>query len=255
MEVCLGPYEGSIILGRKELLETIKNAGYDGVSIQMGEMFGGRFIQDFDRNDWKDLRSKLRDLGLRTPTMLSRPHWPIVHPGYKELSRDLLKLYIECAVFFGADQINIWPEQPKDIEQEEGIETMRENLLKVLPEAKAANVHFSLEWEDSAVIKKYEDMLKFVEETDPELTICFDTMHLREGVDIGLAVREIGDKIGMVHFSDSERLLPGKGKVDFAAFMKAIKEINYNGSLDVVFNCSNREEIAEAREFIKGFGV
>ena len=65
------------------------------------------------------------------------------------------------------------------------------------------------------------------------LRVCFDTNHLlcEDAVDF---IRNIGDKIVTTHISDfdfyNERhWLPGEGKLDWQAILRALKEIGYQG--------------------------
>lgn len=45
------------------------------------------------------------------------------------------------------------------------------------------------------------------------------------------AVRELGQLLNHVHLSDSNRLAPGLGHIDFAAFIRTAREIGYAGCL------------------------
>ncbi len=48
-----------------------------------------------------------------------------------------------------------------------------------------------------------------------------------------------------------DRLPYGKGKLDFKAFHKALKEVKYEGPAHIVFSCKNINKMRESREFIR----
>lgn len=77
----------------------------------------------------------------------------------------------------------------------------------------------------------------------PSLKVCFDTNHLLcEGhVDF---IRNVGDKIVTTHVSDFDFVnerhwLPGEGKVDWTALLRALKEVGYLGPwlYELSFTC------------------
>ena len=62
------------------------------------------------------------------------------------------------------------------------------------------------------------------------LLVHLDTYSmLMEENDIPGAVAYSAPKLAYVHFSDSARLYPGGGNVDFKAFMKALRRVGYRG--------------------------
>ena len=64
--------------------------------------------------------------------------------------------------------------------------------------------------------------------------VHLDTFHMNiEEADMAKSIRSCGDKLGYIHFADSNRLYPGAGHIDFAPVMKALAETAYAGSLSV----------------------
>lgn len=62
--------------------------------------------------------------------------------------------------------------------------------------------------------------------------ILADFFHMNiEESDIPRAIKDSGGLIGHVHLADNNRLLPGKGRTDFASGFKALKDIGYEGFL------------------------
>lgn len=70
-----------------------------------------------------------------------------------------------------------------------------------------------------------------------ELTNTFvhlDTFHMNiEEVNIAKAIELCGDKLGYIHFADSNRSYPGAGHIDFSKVIKALHHINYKGCISV----------------------
>jgi inosose dehydratase len=90
-----------------------------------------------------------------------------------------------------------------------------------------------------------EDVDQAVDGFDPTVKLCIDTAHTRlAGMDIPEKFRQLGSRIGYVHFKDvcdskdyalkdqmfRFRVL-GAGTIDFAEVVKALREIKYDGYL------------------------
>ena len=52
-----------------------------------------------------------------------------------------------------------------------------------------------------------------------------------EEVNIGDAIRLVGDKLVGFHTGDNNRLAPGRGHIDWKEIFGALKEINYQGRI------------------------
>jgi D-psicose/D-tagatose/L-ribulose 3-epimerase len=64
----------------------------------------------------------------------------------------------------------------------------------------------------------------------PNVGIHYDTHHVHyEEYDIAAAIKNGGSAIKHVHYSESNRGVPGKGLVDWATNTRALKEIGYDG--------------------------
>ena len=70
---------------------------------------------------------------------------------------------------------------------------------------------------------------------DDEVGVCLDTGHANmEGVECAGFVRSAGQRLAALHVHDSvgewDHILPyGRGTVDWGAFMKALREVGYEG--------------------------
>jgi D-psicose/D-tagatose/L-ribulose 3-epimerase len=77
--------------------------------------------------------------------------------------------------------------------------------------------------------------LAFLEQIDhPAVKLQLDTYHMNmEEDDLAEAILQAGSKIGHFHCAASNRKMPGRGHVDWAAVKKALDTVNYQGWLVV----------------------
>jgi 5-keto-L-gluconate epimerase len=93
------------------------------------------------------------------------------------------------------------------------------------------------------VINRYEtNVFNTIEETMDFITrygltnvyIHADAFHMNiEEVEIGRSIKLCGERLGYVHFSDSNRRYPGAGHTDFKEIVNALLDINYRGSISL----------------------
>jgi 5-keto-L-gluconate epimerase len=64
----------------------------------------------------------------------------------------------------------------------------------------------------------------------PAVKMLLDTFHMNiEEVDMCATIRNVGDRLGYMHFADNNRLAPGQGHIDFPALLRTLSEIGYHG--------------------------
>lgn len=65
---------------------------------------------------------------------------------------------------------------------------------------------------------------------EPRIATMVDTYHCqKEGQDPAAQVAAVAEQAALMHFSDSDRLLPGEGEVDFTAVVAALVRAGYDG--------------------------
>ena len=81
----------------------------------------------------------------------------------------------------------------------------------------------------------------------PRLRVCFDTNHLLNENATDL-IHRLGKRIVTLHVSDCDlenerHWMPGEGKVDFAAILRALGEVGYSGPwlYEVSYKCPRGE--------------
>jgi sugar phosphate isomerase/epimerase len=100
-----------------------------------------------------------------------------------------------------------------------------------------------------------EDAVGICEEAGrPSIKIVADTFQMSiEERDIAESIRRAGKYIRHVHLSDSGRLLPGYGNIDFKGIFAALGEIEYRGymSLECAIPGNPEEELPRCVEYLK----
>ncbi len=79
--------------------------------------------------------------------------------------------------------------------------------------------------------------MALAEATGPNCGVCLDIFHASiEEVDYLQAIRDCGSRLADFHVSDSNRMAPGQGHIDWPAVIKTLKEVGYQGPLSVEFS-------------------
>jgi D-psicose/D-tagatose/L-ribulose 3-epimerase len=129
-----------------------------------------------------------------------------------------------------------------------GIENSQRVISEVSEEAKDRGISVSLE-----VVNRYETNvfntsrsgLRFLDGlTSADTSLHLDTYHMNiEESDMWQPVQDAGDKLGYVHIGESHRGYLGTGNVDFKAFFRALRAINFDGP--VVFESFSSAVVSE----------
>jgi sugar phosphate isomerase/epimerase len=138
-------------------------------------------------------------------------------------------------------------EPPRTPEQDRGV--LLEGLAELGAHAAAAGTLLLLE-----PLNRYEDhMVNTVAAAaeliaaagSPGVRVLADTYHMNiEEDDVCAALRSVGDALGAVHLSDSNRHQPGTGHVPFEAIVATLRDIGFTGVVSV--ECRLRGEPRDA---------
>jgi sugar phosphate isomerase/epimerase len=79
------------------------------------------------------------------------------------------------------------------------------------------------------------DIVNFIEKYKLTNTyVHLDTFHMNiEEENINDTIKYCSDKLGYIHFADSNRKYPGAGHLDFSSIIETLQAINYNGYVSV----------------------
>ena len=217
-----------------ESIDRLARLGYDAVEVE-GEP---------ERYDPKRIRKLAEDAGLSVGSVcpnftaerdLSHPD-PVVRKG----ALDYLRAVSEFAAEVGAPLFIVAPTayarvQPMADPRDEwrwaveGIRTAGEH-------AASLEVDLTLEcWNryGTYMLNRLDDGARMWRETGlSNGGIMADTFHMNiEESSITGAIRSFADILNHVHLSDSNRLAPGLGHVDFEGVLRTLREVGYRGGL------------------------
>jgi len=252
---------GPIVYAGEELenaLKTIKKLGYNGVDF---------FVNELQESEVTRYVSLFKSLELEVPLLvaiylaeqginLSDPDKKRRIEGVKKYIEQIrLAAKFESNLPIGFIRGNIQEHAGESIFRKR----LSESLKAISDEAEKQGVGIFFE-----PINRYEvdnfnrvdSSLEFLEENNLSyIQLLIDTFHMNiEERSIEDAIRIAGDRIGHIHISDSNRLAPGMGHLDYAKILEVIKETGYNRFLSLeIFPEPSPDECAQKGiKFLKG---
>ena len=84
-------------------------------------------------------------------------------------------------------------------------------------------------------IRLVQDNLSVLKEIDhPNADLLPDTFHMSiEEADVATSLRDAGDRVAHVHLGDNNRLMPGHGRLDWEGIFGALKDIGFEGAVNL----------------------
>jgi len=208
--------------------------GYEGVELA---------IRDPQAVDGPALEAQLRALGLGVPALGTgqaylRDGLSLAHPdeGIRARAIERVEAHIRLAASLGAAVIVGLLRGRAGGDRAAADARLDGALRRLLPLAERMAVPVLLE-----PINRYEtDYLVTVDEVlavidrhgSPLLGVLADTFHMNiEEASLEASLRRAGARLRHVHVADSNRQAPGWGHLDFAAVLRALRDIRYAGYL------------------------
>ncbi|MGB3335959.1 MAG: sugar phosphate isomerase/epimerase family protein [Devosia sp.] len=232
-------------------IERIKSLGYDGVEIPV-------LRGNPEHYTW--LGRELDRIGLRRTTTSVIPSLhanPVSDdPGIRVAGEQHLDWALDCAIALGAESIggplhapigHFTGFGPTEDELRRGADAHR-----VLAERASANgLYVSLEplnRFETYFLNTMTQARAYVDRVDhPAFRIMYDTFHANiEEQDQALAVTHLGSAMGVLHVSENDRGIPGRGHVDFGAVFSVVRKSGYRGWLTLEAFGSGLPELAAA---------
>lgn len=86
---------------------------------------------------------------------------------------------------------------------------------------------------EGALLNTSKEAVEYVKMVDsPAIGVLLDTYHMNiEENNIGDAIRYAGDYLKGFHTGENNRVVPGKGHLDWDEIFKALKDVNYTGRI------------------------
>jgi len=170
---------------------------------------------------------------------------------------------IRLARDLGAPGISLEPggPLPPGVDRRAAMELYRDGLRRVLPVAEECGVDLLVEPEPHLLIERPEEFEELLEGfSHPRLALNFDIGHFYcVGVDPAAAARRLAAHIRHVHLEDiapsreHRHLAPGRGAIDFAAVLGALRDAGYSGWVTVElypYEAQAREVADEAFRYL-----
>ena len=225
--------------------------GFDAV-----EVFP-RSIEEFDSKQLKNLLAthRLRLAGMGTGAGWVAHKLRLTDPDatIRRRAHDFAAAIIDLAGSFGASAIigSMQGRWGDGVSQEQAMAWMAEALERLGPRAHAQGVPLLLEplnRYETNLFNRVADTLEFLKPLRTQnVKLLGDLFHMNiEEADIAAALRLAGDKLGHIHFVDSNRQAVGFGHTDLKPSVQALREINYAGYVSAeVLPLPNPEEAAK----------
>jgi len=88
---------------------------------------------------------------------------------------------------------------------------------------------------ETDIVNTFKEGLRLMSDIGCEnLKLLADTFHMNiEEADMEKAILIAGSRLAYVHFSDSNRLAPGWGRIDFKAILGALRRAGYAGPIGI----------------------
>ena len=230
----VSPSAPIILRGDMEYLaDTAAKIGYEAIELQM---------KDPQNFDWNHLRTTASRAGLQFSAIATGREF--VENGLWLLSDDKsmrraavdkLKIHIDMGQALGAMVIvgSMRGKIPDFSREAEFMQRLTDAKLELADYAAERDVVLVVEnilASTSNFLNTMRQVADYVDELNRDnILIHLDTYSmLMEDNDIAGAVEYCAPKLEYVHFSDSARLFPGGGNVDFKTFMKQLKKVGYD---------------------------
>ncbi len=220
------------------IIEGIAKAGYDGVEVPL---FEG------DVAHFEKVGQVLKDNGLKCTTVTVIPdeeHNPISEDtSHRQGAIEWLRQVLDWSAALGSETLLGPFHSPLGVfsgsgatedEKSRGAEVHRQ----IAGYAQERNVTLALEYLnrfECYFLNTMADALDYVKRVDhPNFGTMYDTFHanIEEQDPIGIIAPAI-DHINHVHISENDRGTPGRGHIDFASTLSALKGAGYDGGLTI----------------------
>jgi len=226
----------------QDAIQRLAQFGYDGI-----EIWGGRpHMYRHDLDDQVDALTRLLAQSHLTVCNFipAQFRYPSILCSLNETVRresvEYIKSAMDNATRVGAPSVSVCPGMTLHGESiEQGWAQLRKSLIEVLEYAEKKNLRVLIEpahaWETTLILTVDDALRMIAEIKSPRLGVLLDTGHAHvNGEDLGDAIRKLKNVPLHIHIDDNDGAsdshhIPGAGKMDYAPFVRALKEIGYTG--------------------------
>lgn len=229
---------GSVNL--REICEFARDIGLEAID----------FVSTYDASP-KEARKMADDCGLITACYTFFPYSRSLEPDSHTKELDAIKKGLEIAHVLGTKTVMLPVEALEGKSRQESIRHTREQLNEAVKLGRDAGITITFENREHLVVSK--DITETLRQI-PDLRVCIDNGNvLIGGEDPAQALATYGDKVVHAHFrdwtvSDDESGMPGadgrkyhpaiigQGIVEQRACIDAMKQLNYQGYINIEYD-------------------
>lgn len=215
------------------------------------------------REDWRAGLDAIAEAAARAGMRIRYAHLPFDYPpagdgeGWARFTLASMRA-IEQAAAWGVDCAAIHPRSftKTDYDADREYDAALTFLRPFCERARSCGLALGIEIMRGAGASAPARIRRFGTDTDVlirladelETGVCWDTGHGHISLQAqGKSIRKIGGRLKMVHINDNfaeddVHLAPFLGRIDWAEVMKALKDIGYDGSLNLEVTCNRLPE-------------
>jgi sugar phosphate isomerase/epimerase len=244
-----------------DALKTIAKLGFKGAELTI---WGEQFLQEYYTPATnRHLRQLISDLGLVLTNVFCIPvgigstdsaarqsavaQFKRVLDAAQQLGTDKIVALppnpfdIDIPVLLGKATSQEWTvEFPRDVDWKQNFHSTVDVLRQFAEECEARSMRVALEPHPHRMMHNAAGMLRIIDHIEsPAIGLNLDPSHLFPMGELpNMVAYEVADRIFHTHISDNDgqtnaHWRPGKGKVDWRAFLVALQDIGYDGPLSV----------------------
>jgi len=251
----------------KEVLKFLSDIGYDGVEAKVD------WRKSAERRIWVDIRELFEAYGLKPSCLIGSTTLNSPDSSERKRSVKITKAVIDISNLLECENVLIaGAKLPSKVSIKRAWNWSVKTIREVANHALHKGVRLVYEyWNrfETNFINNTDDVIKLIEQVNSDgLYAMLDTFHMNiEEKSFVEPVRKLGKMLKYVHLSENNRLPLGRGHIDFLSFLKALKEIGYDGYLCVeIFYYRDRdwpkrpyyaarEYARESIQFLKNIGI
>lgn len=177
-------------------------------------------------------------------------------------SQDVFKQFIKAGGITGANVIfgSMKGTVPGGYSMEQYFDLLYERMMPGVELCEKLGVNLVIEAinrYETKIMNTADSVLEFISRFDSKRVLAhIDTFHMNiEERDMAEAIRKCGDKLGHIHFADSNRHYAGDGHIDFGKVMDALYEVGYEGpcGFEYLPLADGLESAEKGFAYMKGF--
>ncbi|MFQ6094572.1 MAG: sugar phosphate isomerase/epimerase family protein [Candidatus Bathyarchaeia archaeon] len=251
-------YEGTN-LTHPEIIGKAATLGYEGIELNFkewpSELNLDEIEESMNRFDVKIAAIGTRHMYVTHGLYLSSPH--------KDVRKRALAYITECMKIsrrLGCSIVQAgWAFQGSRLEApfpaawRQAVESLKEVGRRALDCGLLFVIEFACK-QNAELVNTMDDALLMLDEVGCEnVLVMADIFHIyMEKGPLRETILKGGKRLGYVHLADSDRLTPGRGRIDFQELINALKEINYKGYMIMEFNPdpSADESLEQAIQYV-----